>query len=96
MDTVVLQAEAGKAHACACAIFQDLSTLMQQLCQTGIFPTRTHLRGQRVVHQDVGSRGVGSEGPDGPGGQQIPVVFGLKELSQLLPAEGGGEKRVRG
>lgn len=49
------------------------------------FP-KTHLRGQRVVYKDVWSRGVWSEGPDGPGSQQIPVVLCLEKLSQLLPA----------
>ena len=46
--------------------------------------THTHLRRQRVVHEDVGSRRVGAERPDGPGGQQIPVVLVLKELSEAL------------
>lgn len=40
---------------------------------------------QRVVHQNVGSCRVRSEGPDGPGGQQIPVVLRLEKLAQLLP-----------
>lgn len=45
----------------------------------------THLRGQRVVHEDVWTRSVWSKGPDGPGSQQIPVVLGLEKLPQLLP-----------
>lgn len=65
-----------------------------QHCQAGIFQNKPHLRGQCVVHQDVGPCGVGPEGPDGPGGQQIPVVFRLEEFSQLLPAEGEQEKTV--
>lgn len=46
---------------------------------------KTHLRGQRVVHKDIRSRGVWSEGPDRPSSQQIPVVLCLEKLSQLLP-----------
>lgn len=46
---------------------------------------QTHLRWQRVVHQDVWTRGVRSEGPDGPRSQQIPVILGLEKLTQLLP-----------
>lgn len=46
---------------------------------------QTHLRWQRVVHEDVWTRGVRSEGPDGPRSQQIPVILGLEKLSQLLP-----------
>lgn len=49
---------------------------------------KTHLRGQCVIYEDVWSRGVWSEGPDGPGSQQIPVVLCLEKLSQLLPAMG--------
>ena len=44
-----------------------------------------YLRRQGVVHQDVGPCRVGSEGPDGASGEQIPVVLGLEELSQSLP-----------
>ncbi len=34
--------------------------------------------------------GIGPEGPDGAGRQQIPVILGLKELAQplLVPADG--------
>ena len=33
---------------------------------------------------------VRPEGPDGPGGEQVPVVLGLKELSEplLVPVDG--------
>ena len=54
-----------------------------------------HLRRQGVVHQDVGPSGVGAEGPDGPGGQQIPVVLGLEELAKLLPAVARNRKQRR-
>lgn len=45
----------------------------------------TDLRGQRVVHEDVWTRGVWSKRPDGPGSQQIPVILCLEKLPQLLP-----------
>uniref|UniRef100_A0A480F5T5 116 kDa U5 small nuclear ribonucleoprotein component n=1 Tax=Sus scrofa TaxID=9823 RepID=A0A480F5T5_PIG len=44
-----------------------------------------HLRGQGVIHQDVGASGIRAKSPDGTGSQQIPVVLGLEELAQLLP-----------
>ena len=46
-----------------------------------------YLRGQRVVDEDVGSCLVGPKGPDGPGCEEIPVVLGLEELTNLLPME---------
>ena len=45
-----------------------------------------HLRRQGVIDQDVRSSGVRAESPDGPSGQQIPVILGLEELAKLLPA----------
>ena len=40
-----------------------------------------HLGGQRVIYQDVGTRGVGTKRPDTSGCQEIPIVFRLKEFS---------------
>ncbi len=83
-------------HQLSCIFYIPESTTTDSGSQTFTLPCldvihlpgwcKTHLRGQRVIDQDVWSSGVWSEGPDGPGSQQIPVILCLEELSQLLPA----------
>lgn len=53
---------------------------------TDYLAVQTHLRRQGIIYKNVWSCCVWSEGPDRPGSQQIPVIFCLKKLSQLLPA----------
>lgn len=47
--------------------------------------SQTHLRRQSIIYKNVWPCRVGPKSPDRPGSQQIPVVLGLKKLSQLLP-----------
>lgn len=56
-----------------------------------------YLRGQGIIHQDVGACGVRAKSPDGTCSQQIPIVLGLEEFSQFLPGgrEGGDNGGIR-
>ena len=47
-----------------------------------------HVRGQRVVQQDVGPLPGRPEGPHGARGQHVPVVLGGEELAQAAARPG--------
>lgn len=51
-----------------------------------------YLRGQGIIHQNVGASGIRAKSPDGTCSQQIPIVLGLEEFSQFLP--GGKEETM--
>lgn len=54
-------------------------------------PALLYLRGQGIIHQDVGAGGIRAKSPDGTCSQQIPIVLGLEEFSEFLP---GGKKET--
>lgn len=71
-----------RRRGCACGA--TTCACLDDAILDGVEQALVHVRGQRVVHQNIGALALRAEGPDGPRCQEVPLVLLLEERSDLL------------